>query len=331
MQIFGFLGSWLGYILWGAFYLLKDFGLAIIVLTILVKLCLFPFSVKQQKSMAGMSRLSKKQKEIQEKYANNRQKASEEMQKLYDKEGVKPMGGCVNMLLPFLVLFGVFYAVAYPLTNTLHIDSQKVSDALSYINTIPGYVSANTNATYQEVNFLTIFPNICNTSAIQSIFSSSEILKISDFYSGFNTVGIDLLAVPNQYGLISPYILFPVLCFASNVGSQVIMQKMNNTQMNQQQGCMKVMLYALPLFSAWIAYNVPAAMAFYWIISAVFSLLQSIALSKIFSPAQLTAKSEARHAALMFEQEAKVAYVYAPKETAVIKNNSEKNNKKKKR
>ena len=66
MQIFGFLGSLLGYVLWGAFYLLKDFGLSIIVFTIIVRLCMFPFTIKQQKSMAGTARLSKKQKEIQE-------------------------------------------------------------------------------------------------------------------------------------------------------------------------------------------------------------------------------------------------------------------------
>ena len=71
MQIFGFLGSLLGYVLWGAFYLLKDFGLSIIVFTIIVRLCMFPFTIKQQKSMAGTARLSKKQKEIQEKYKNN--------------------------------------------------------------------------------------------------------------------------------------------------------------------------------------------------------------------------------------------------------------------
>ena len=66
MQIFGFLGSLLGYVLWGAFYLLKDFGLSIIVFTIIVRLCMFPFTIKQQKSMAGTARLSKKQKEILE-------------------------------------------------------------------------------------------------------------------------------------------------------------------------------------------------------------------------------------------------------------------------
>ena len=86
MQIFGFLGSLLGYVLWGAFYLLKDFGLSIIVFTIIVRLCMFPFTIKQQKSMAGTARLSKKQKEIQEKYKNNRQKAQEEISKLYEKD-----------------------------------------------------------------------------------------------------------------------------------------------------------------------------------------------------------------------------------------------------
>ena len=120
MQIFGFLGSLLGYILWGAFYVIQNFGLSIIVFTLIIKLVLFPFSVKQQKSMAGTARLSKKQKELQEKYANNREKYQEELNKLYEKEGVKPMGGCLTSIVPMLVILGIFYAVAYPLTNTLH-------------------------------------------------------------------------------------------------------------------------------------------------------------------------------------------------------------------
>ena len=313
MQIFGFLGSLLGYILWGAFYILKDFGLSIIVFTVIVKLILFPFSVKQQKSMAGTARLSKKQKELQEKYANNRQKLQEETSKLYEKEGVKPMGGCLTTIIPFLVILGIFYAVAYPLTNTLHLNSEDVNNALSYINTIPGY-SASVNPTYQEISLLKIFPNIINTEAVQGIFNAQEISTIQMFTAGFNTFGVDLLAIPKDYGIFSWYIMFPVLCFASNIGSQLVMTMINKNQMAQQQGCMKVMLFVLPLFSADSAYTVPAAVAFYWIISAVISLVQSIVLGKIFSPAQLTANSEARHAALMFENEAKIPYVYAPHE-----------------
>ena len=89
MQIFGFLGSLLGYVLWGAFYLLKDFGLSIIVFTIIVRLCMFPFTIKQQKSMAGTARLSKKQKEIQEKYKNDKAKQGEEMWKVYKRHRKK--------------------------------------------------------------------------------------------------------------------------------------------------------------------------------------------------------------------------------------------------
>lgn len=327
MQIFGFLGSLLGYILWGAFYILKDFGLSIIVFTVIVKLVLFPFSVKQQKSMAGTARLSKKQKELQEKYANNRQKLQEETSKLYEKEGVKPMGGCLTTLLPMLVIFGIFYAVAYPLTNTLHLNSEDVNNALSYINTIPGY-AASANPTYQEISLLKVFPNIMNTEAIQGIFNAQEISTIQMFIGGFKPFGVDLLAIPNEFGLFSWYTLFPVFCFASNVGAQLITMRINKNQMAQQQGCMKIMLIGMPLFSAYIAFNVPAAVAYYWIISAVISLVQSIVLGKIFSPAQLTANSEARHAALMFENEAKIPYVYAPHE---LKSGEGANTKKKKK
>lgn len=327
MQIFGFLGSLLGYILWGAFYILKDFGRSIIVFTLIVKLLLFPFSVKQQKSMAGTARLSKKQKELQEKYANNRQKLQEETSKLYEKEGVKPMGGCLTTIVPFLVILGIFYAVAYPLTNTLHLNSEDVNNALSYINTIPGYASS-ANPAYQEINLLKVFPNIMNTETIQGIFNTQEISTIEMFIGGFKPFGVDLLAVPNEFGLFSWYTLFPVFCFASNVGSQLIMTRINKNQMAQQQGCMKVMLIGMPLFSAYIAFNVPAAVAYYWIISALISLVQSIVLGKIFSPAQLTANSEARHVALMLQNEAKIPYVYAPHE---LKSGEGANTKKKKK
>lgn len=327
MQIFGFLGSFLGYILWGVFYLIQNFGLSIIVFTLIVKICLFPFSVKQQKSMAGTARMSKKQKEIQEKFANNKQKQQEEMQKLYEKEGIKPMGGCLTTIIPLLVILGIFYAVAYPLTNTLHLDSNDVNNALAYVNTIPGYASS-VNPTYQEISLIKIFPNLVNTGAIQDIFNSSEISTIQMFTNGFSSFGVDLLAIPKDFGLFSPMILFPVLCFLSNIGAQLIMTKINGNQMGQQQGCMKVMLYVLPLFSAYIAYTVPAAVAFYWIISSLISLVQSIVLGKMFSPAQLTANSEARHVALLMQNEARVPYVYAPREIGTP-NNSKQNKKKK--
>ena len=315
MQIFSGIGWLLGFILWGAFYIFKNFGIAIIIFTIIVKAALFPFTLKQQKSMAGSARMAKKQKELREKYGNNRQKLQEEMNKLYEKEGVKPTGGCLTTIIPMIILLGIFYAVANPLTNTLHLNSEDVQRSIDFAKAIPGYNHIVGNVTYQEVSLLKIFPQIQNTAEIQSIFSSSEIARISEFSNGFTIFGnVDLLTIPSQYGFWSWYLLFPVFCFVSNVGSSFIMQKMNSqNQAMQSGGCMKIIIYVLPLVSAWIAFSIPAAVSFYWIISALITLGQSIIVSKVFSPAHMTANSEARHAALMFQNEAKVPYVYAPR------------------
>ena len=329
MQIFSYIGWLLGFILWGAFFVFKNFGIAIIVFTIIVKAALFPFSLKQQKSMAGSARMAKKQQELREKYGNNREKLQEEMNKLYEKEGVKPMGGCLTTIIPMIILLGIFYAVAAPLTNTLHLNTESVQQALDFANSIPGYTHSVGNATYQEVSLLRIFPQIQDHLLSNNIFSAAEVSNINLFANGFNIFGnVDLLTIPSQYGFWSWYLLFPVLCFVSNVGSSFIMQKVNSqNQAMQQQGCMKAVIYILPLFSAWIAYSVPAAVAFYWIISALISLVQSLVMNKVFSPAHLTATSEARHAALMFQKEAAVPYVYAPKKPQGD-NNSKKKKKK---
>ena len=115
-------------------------------------------------------------------------------------------------------------------------------------------------------------------------------------------------------GIFSWYSLIPVLCFVSYVGSQLVMQRINKAQMAQQQGCLMVTLYVMPLFTAYIAYTVPAAVGFYWICSSVIAFIQSLIIAKFFTPVHFTAKEEARHIALMELNEANVPYVYSPVE-----------------
>lgn len=321
MQIFGFFGSILGYLLWGLFYVFQNFGISIILFTIIVKIIMFPFSVKQQKSMASTSRLQKKQRELQVKYANNKQKMNEEMQKLYEKEGVSPTGGCLTSIVPFILMLGIFYSVAYPLTNTLHINSETVSNALQSIKTIPGYSlmeglagTANSSA-YQEINLVKVLSEV--KEFIPQFFTGADIDKINMFVNGFDFAGFNLLVSPSSEGFLSWYILIPVLCLVSNIAAQVITMKVSGNAQSQQ-GCMKVMIYVMPLMSAWFAYIVPSAVGFYWICSSLFSLVQSLIMNKFFSPALLTAKSEAQHVAYLEQNEALVQYSYAP--TSLRKN-----------
>ncbi len=88
-----------------------NYGVAIIILTIVVRIVTAPLTVKQMRSMERMRGLAPKLKEIQAKYADDRQKQSEKTMALYKSEGVNPLGGCLPMLLQFPVFIGLFYAL----------------------------------------------------------------------------------------------------------------------------------------------------------------------------------------------------------------------------
>ena len=88
-----------------------NYGVAIIVLTILVRVVTAPLTVKQMRSMERMRRLQPLIKELQAKYADDRPKQSEEMMRLYKREKVNPLGGCFPILLQMPVFIGLFYAL----------------------------------------------------------------------------------------------------------------------------------------------------------------------------------------------------------------------------
>ncbi len=301
MDLFGFLGGIFGWVLYGAYLLVHNYGLAILIFTIFTKLIFFPTTIKQQKSMAKNARLSGQMQAIREKYATNREKQNEEIQKLYEKEGVSPYSGCLSSLLPMFLLLGVFYAVAYPLTNTLHIDVAMVENARQALTAIPG-LNLSTSAQYGGQVDILMYYNAF--PSVQNCFSADMIEKIGEFSNSFNLCGLNLLVSPSNLGF-SVYLIIPVLCFVSSVLSQVVMQKMNGTA-QPQQGCMKLMIYGLPLFSAYIAYTVPAAVGFYWICSTVISFIQSIIVHKYFGPDMMIARGEAARVALLEQQESLV-------------------------
>lgn len=298
MDLFGFLGGIFGWVLYGAYLLVHNYGLAILIFTVFSKLIFFPTTIKQQKSMAKNARLSGQMQALREKYGTNREKLNEETQKLYEKEGISPYSGCLSSLLPMFLLLGVFYAVAYPLTNTLHIDSAMVENARQALTAIPG-LNLSASAQYGgQVDILTYFNAF---PSVQNCFSAENVELISEFSNSFNLCGLNLLVSPSKLGF-SIYLIIPFLCFASSVASQLVMQKMNGTAQTQQ-GCMKLMIYGLPLFSAYIAYTVPAAVGFYWICSTVLSFIQSIIVHKYFGPDMMIARGEAARVALLEEQE----------------------------
>ena len=301
MSIFNFFGSVLGYLLWFLYTVFKNYGIAIILFTIIVKALMFPFSIKSQKSMAAQSRLASKQQELQKKYAKDQMKYNEELQKLYEKEGVNPGGGCLTTLLPFPIMLGIYYSVIYPLSNTLHIAKDTISQATEFVSKIPGIASTNQ---YVE---LEIVKNFDALKDHLTMFSADDVQKIEFFGKGFKCFGLDLLASPNTSAFASMLWIIPVLALVTYWGQSFVMQKLQPTQQQGAgQGCMKVMMYGMPLLSAYWAYIMPAAVGFYWIISALVGFAQTLITHKYFSPEQVSAKSEASRYVTLLQADRKV-------------------------
>lgn len=309
MDIFNLIGSLFGYVLWFCFMLVHDYGIAIVLFTLFLKIIFFPTSIKQQKSMAANARLAAKQRELQKKYGNDKAKLNEEVSKLYQKEGVNPMGGCLSSLLPMLLLLCVYYAVINPLTNTMHIAAETVTKAVSYLNTLPG-IGTSFNNFYGQIDIIKLAQTPQGTTYLSGFFDANTIDQIKDFGQGFHSFGLDLLGRPNEGFTI--LLIIPILCLVTSILAQYFTMKLQGTA-QMQQGCMKYMLLLMPLVSAYIAYTVPAAVGFYWIVSTVLGFLQTVILQNFYSANIMGAKAEAQRVALLELEEAKVKYSYNPK------------------
>ncbi|MFI3325102.1 MAG: YidC/Oxa1 family membrane protein insertase [Clostridia bacterium] len=295
--MFNFFGSLLGYLLWFLYTIFQNYGVAIILFTVILKAALFPMNVKQQRSMAGQAKLSEKQKLLQAQYANNKTKYNEELQKLYEKEGVNPASGCLTSLIPLPIMFGIYYSVIYPLKNTLHIASETVTAVTEYVGTSTDIVLSN----YVELDIIKNWDVL--KDSVSSFFTAAEIEKIEFFVDGFEFLGLNLLETPKSAAFIELLWIIPVLSLVFSLLMQFVMSRYSKVK---QQGAMKIMLYLLPFMSAYWAYIFPAAVGFYWVTSSLMGIVQSIVTQKFFSHDQLNVMNEAKAYVTLYEKEKKM-------------------------
>ena len=115
MNWLGFIAKPMGWILNQLYNLIGGYGISIIILTIIVKLCLYPLYKKQIMSTANMTSIQPKMQALQKKYANDKAKLNEEMSKLYKEEGFSPMSGCLPALIQMPIIMGLFALLRQPM------------------------------------------------------------------------------------------------------------------------------------------------------------------------------------------------------------------------
>lgn len=285
--------------------LTNSYGVALILFTLVIKLIMLPFQMKSKKSMMRMSRVSGQMQDLQKRYAKNQAKFQEEMQKLYEEEGVNPMSGCLWSLIPFPILIALYSIIRQPITHFMMLSKdvlqtvvQSAADAgVNLTNIVMMDKATGTPALKDGLYQLASYGQINLVKAVQEMgLSTPE----GWFDMNYNFLGLDLTATPWEYvksftftWAVIGVILIPILAGLSQfVFSKLTMK--TQPQADAAGGAsMKSMMYMMPLFSVYIAFIMPAALGVYWIAQSVFSLIQEAILNKTFS-AKLSEEEEAR-------------------------------------
>ncbi len=333
MGIFQLLAVPLGAILRLVYQLFGNYFVAIFFFTLLVKLVTFPFSLKSQKATADRARLAPRLERLQKKYGQDRQKLQQKTQELYEKEGVSLTGGCLPMLIPMIILFGVIGAIYQPLTHLTDIPEQVINVSLEAAGIIDenDEDTADRDSAYVELNLLeeleenkdAVIEKIDALEASKRDNRSGEELynEMIEMRGEFQLFGMDFLGNPwNKDGFagINWLWIIPLLSGVTALLSSFLSQHYNKATMSPEQqqmkGCTGVMLYFMPLFSAYISFIVPGAVGIYWIFSNVFALGQTYVLNRMYNPAKIREQAEieykerrARRAAERAEEKRRLA------------------------
>ena len=285
--------------------LTNSYGVALILFTLVIKLIMLPFQMKSKKSMMRMSRVSGQMQDLQKRYAKNQAKLQEEMQKLYEEEGVNPMSGCLWSLIPFPILIALYSIIRQPITHFMMLSKdvlqtvvQSAADAgVNLTNIVMMDKATGTPALKDGLYQMAAYGQINLVKAVQEMGLSTP---DGWFNVNYKFLGLDLTATPWEYvksftftWAVIGVILIPILAGLSQfVFSKLTMK--TQPQADAAGGAsMKSMMYMMPLMSVYIAFIMPAALGVYWIAQSVFSLIQEAILNKTFS-AKLSEEEEAR-------------------------------------
>ena len=281
---FGYLLDWL-------YTFTNNYGLALILFSLIVKLVLLPMSVKSKKSMLKMSRLSPQVKALEAKYGDDKQKYQLAVQQMYKEEGVSMGGGCLWSFIPLLILLPLYYVIREPITYMMH-NSRSISEAIVAFLQASGE-NLGKNAYYAQLAAAGHIGDYMEELKSLAVTANANLQAMN-----FQFLGIDLAGIPSfrfweceGWGEIGLF-LIPVVSAGLQAASMWISQKMNNQVATNADGeqdtdaakaanqTNATMMLMMPLMSLWIGFSMPAAISIYWIAQAVFGAVQDYVLTK---------------------------------------------------
>ena len=298
IQLFSIIGTPLGWIMYQINNFTNNYGLTLIIFSILLKVCMIPLGIKQQKGLISSARMQPKMRAIQKAYGNNKQRYSEELQKLYNEEHFSPLSSCLPMLIQFPILFGMLDVIYYPIKHMLRLPAETINEAITIATGILG--EGNLNAYSKEISVISAVRQ--NAAPFYEGLGAEVADKILNF--DFTMFGLNLFDQPTltpegkSMGLYFALLLIPILSgLTSLLMSLITKQSTASTTDGQLAGMNNSMMIMMPVMSIWISFMVPAGVGIYWLISNICSCVQSFVLNKIMNPAEEIAKAKAEQEA----------------------------------
>ena len=270
----GAISSLFGYLLNALYTVFNNYGIAIIVFSIILRIILIPITVKQQKSLKKSAELQEEMKEIQRKYKNNPEKLNQETIDLYKREKMSPFAGCFSSIIQLVIILSVFWLVSQPLTYMKKIDTNVINDYKTQLQ------QEGNQSGYAEIEI------------INKYGAQDERVRLNmDF------LGLDLSKVPSSNLNDWRVYIIPILYVISSVASIKLTNSFNKkkkdnkkaitdgkelqpqeepSELEAMEAMNKNMMYMMPLMSVFIAFIAPLGLALYWFISNVLMIIEKI-------------------------------------------------------
>ncbi len=270
----GAISNLFGYLLNALYSVFNNYGIAIIVFSVILRIILIPITIKQQKSLKKSAELQEEMKEIQRKYKNNPEKLNQETIDLYKREKLSPFAGCFSSIIQIVIILSVFWLVSQPLTYMKKIDVNVINE---YKKTLE---QEQNQSTYKEIE-------IINKFGLQD-----ERVNLN-----MNFIGLDLSKVPSSNLNDWTVYIIPILYVISSVVSIKITNNLNSKKNNKNKAITdgknneiqnepseleameamnKNMMYMLPLMSVFIAFIAPLGLALYWFVSNLLMIIEKL-------------------------------------------------------
>ena len=285
----GFLANLFGYVLNFLYDWVQNYGLAMILFSVLLQLILLPLSIKQQKSMKKSAKIQGEMKKLQVKYKNNPELLNQEVMGLYKKEKVSPFSGCLSSIIQLILFLSVFYLVSRPLTYMLKVDPNVIQKYEQEIT------ESGESSSYPEMK------------VIEEKASEDE-----NVYINMDFLGLDLSKVPMQNLSDIKVLIIPIIYVITTFINIKLITNMNKTkeqrekekeekkrkkqknaltdgkqeesmeeQLESMQQMTNSMNYMMPIMSIAIALIAPLGLSLYWLVKNILQLGERLLLNKV--------------------------------------------------